>query len=95
MFFVFMFDYYVSKMWWQRVKFPIKEIFWINLAFHKKYNSLAFFKHEIGAKLLKRKYGHYKYEIPEVKKLKIYDKTFGKDVKYVKQKKSIKDHFNE
>ena len=75
-------------------KFP-EESFWLNLNFHKKYNSLGFFKHEIGAKLLKRRYSQYKYRVPEPKKIKIYDETFGDDVQYTKHKKSIKDHFNE
>ena len=73
-------------------KFP-DESFWLNLNFHKKYNSLGFFKHEIGAKLLKRKYGHYKYQIPEAEKLKIHDKSFGENTKYTKQKKINKGSF--
>ena len=75
-------------------EFPNKD-FWDKVTFEKKFKSLATVLGDVGKIFVKRKYSefHYKpiqYEVP-----KIYDETFGEDLKLEKKKRSIKDYFNE
>ena len=68
--------------------------FWQKVRFSKKYDSLAYFLSEYGKKYLRRKFNEYNYQIPKSPVIKL-GKKIGEDGIITKDKKTIKDYFNE
>ncbi len=75
-------------------EFPNKD-FWEKVTFEKKFKSLATVLGDVGKIFIKRKYSEFHYKPKEIESPKIYNETFGEDLKIEKKKRSVKDYFNE
>ena len=75
-------------------EFPNKE-FWHKVKFDKKFKSLATVLGDVGKIFIKRKYSEFHYKPKIIKMPKIYDEKFGEDLEIEKEKRSVKDYFNE
>ena len=75
-------------------EFPNKE-FWHKVKFDKKFKSLATVLGDVVKIFIKRKYSEFHYKPKIIKMPKIYDEKFGEDLEIEKEKRSVKDYFNE
>lgn len=65
--------------------------FWQKFSLPFKLNSLAYLQSEAGDAIVRKKYGEFKFEIPEVQQHNMGTEKVGEDIEVVSKPKSIHD----